>query len=65
MDPTVEKTIKALKRRLINGWRAGNTAEARDIVVRVVPKDAVVGIGDSSSVRQIKLIEALKARYGE
>ena len=62
MDPTVEKTIKALKRRLINGWRAGNTAEARDIVGRVVPKDAVVGIGDSSSVRQIKLIEALKER---
>lgn len=62
MDPVIKKTIKALEQRLIQGWRAENAAEAREIIGRIVPEDAVVGIGDSSSVRQIKVIEVLKAR---
>ena len=62
MDPNIEKTIKALKKRLINGWRAADAAGARDIIGMIIPKDAVIGTGDSSSVRQIKIIEALKAR---
>ena len=44
MDLTIEKTIKALKQRLIKGWRAANASEARDIVAKIVPKDAVIGV---------------------
>ncbi len=62
MDLIVDKTLKALERRFIRGWAARNAAEARDIMARIVPKDAVVGTGDSSSVRQVNIIEALIAR---
>jgi hypothetical protein len=62
MDLTIEKTIKGLKKRLIKGWKAADASEARDIVAKIVPKDAVIGVGDSSSVRQIRVIEALKER---
>ena len=53
MDAMIERTLESLQRRLIKGWAAANSAEARHIVGRVVPRDAVVGIGDSSTVRQI------------
>jgi hypothetical protein len=62
MDSAIGKTIEALGRRFIRGWAAADAAEARDIIERIVPADAVVGTGDSSSVRQIKVIDALKAR---
>ena len=44
------------------GWAAEDAAEARDIVLKVVPPEAVVGTGDSTSVRQIGIVEALEAR---
>lgn len=62
MDPVIDKTIKSLHKRLIIGWSARNAAHARQIICRIVPPQAVVGIGDSSSVRQIEIIEALNAR---
>lgn len=61
-DPVIEKTIKSLKKRFIIGWAAQNAAHAREIICGIVPSQAVVGIGDSSSVRQIEVIEALKGR---
>jgi L-lactate utilization protein LutB len=62
MDELMVKTIKALERRFIRGWAAADANEARDILLRLVPKDAVVGTGDSSSVRQIGAVAALEAR---
>jgi hypothetical protein len=61
-DPIIDKTIKALGKRQIVGWAAKNDADAREIITGIVPPKAVVGIGDSSSVRQIDVVEALKAR---
>jgi L-lactate utilization protein LutB len=61
-DPVIERTIKSLERRFIKGWAAANAEEAREIVARIVPQDAVVGTGDSSSVRQVGVVEALKVR---
>ncbi len=46
----------------MRGWAAADAAEAQEIVTRIVPKDAVVGIGDSSSVRQVGVVEALKQK---
>ena len=62
MDPIIDKTIESLKKRLMIGWAARNAAHAREIITGIVPSKAVVGIADSSSVRQIDVIEALKAR---
>jgi hypothetical protein len=62
MDQAITRTIKALGRREIIGWAAENAAEAREIVLRIVPPDAVVGTGDSTSVRQIGVVAALEAR---
>jgi L-lactate utilization protein LutB len=62
MDRTIVRTIRSLKKRQIVGWAAEDAAEARDIVLRIVPPEAVVGTGDSTSVRQIGIVEALEAR---
>lgn len=62
IDPVIDKTIKSLEKRLIVGWAARNAVHAREIICQIVPSQAVVGIGDSSSVRQIDVVEALKAR---
>ncbi|OFW56436.1 MAG: hypothetical protein A2133_11420 [Actinobacteria bacterium RBG_16_64_13] len=51
-----------MKKRQIVGWAAEDAAEAREIVLKIVPAGAVVGTGDSSSVRQIGMVEALEAR---
>lgn len=62
MWPTIERTIESLKKREIAGHGAKNASEARDIVLTIVPEEATVGTGDSSSVRQVGAIEALKSR---
>jgi L-lactate utilization protein LutB len=62
MNPLIQKTIKALGKRFIRGWEALDAAEAQEIVLRIVPQDAVVGTGDSSSVRQIGAVAALESR---
>lgn len=61
-EPIIAKTVAALKKRRIAGWAAQNSAQAREIIASIIPVDAEVGIGDSSSVRQIQVLEMLKAR---
>lgn len=62
MDKTVEDTLKALNGRDFKGWFAETTEEAKDLILDIIPLKAVVGIGDSSTIRQIGVIEALKNR---
>ena len=62
MDETVARTIRSLKRRQIVGWAAEDAADARDIILKIIPPEAVVGTGDSTSVRQIGITQALEAR---
>jgi hypothetical protein len=62
MQKTIEKTLKALRKREFKAWYAATADEAQAIVLGMTPLDAVVGIGDSSTVRQLEIVEALKAR---
>ncbi len=62
MDQAIARVIRALRQRQIEGWAAEDAAEARDIVLGIVHPQAVVGTGDSTSVRQIGVVEALEAR---
>ena len=62
MEKAIERTMKFLKRRNFHPLFARNREEARDLTLQLIPKIATVGIGDSSSVRQIGIIPSLIER---
>lgn len=62
MDEIIEKTLSSLRYRHLNGVFVENAEEAESQVLNLIPIDAVVGIGDSTTVRQIGVKEKLKER---
>jgi len=62
MNTDIEQTLASLKSRHINGIFAENSDDAHFNVLRLIPKDAVVGIGDSTSIRQMGIPQTLKER---
>jgi hypothetical protein len=62
MDQIIEKLKTSLQRREIDAHVAASRDEARDVVVDLIPSDAIVGIGDSSSVRQIGAVDAIRTK---
>jgi hypothetical protein len=62
MKPSIETTLNSLKRRGFKEWLAKDTDEAREMITGMISPEMVVGIGDSSTVRQIAVIEALQSR---
>jgi L-lactate utilization protein LutB len=61
-DKVIEKTLKAFKLRLLEGHFAKDREDARKQILDLIAVDRTVGIGDSSSVRQVDVIRALKSR---
>lgn len=62
MDLQIERTLVALRKRHINGIFAQNYEEACLKVLNLIPVDAVVGIGDSTTIRQLGVLTKLKKR---
>lgn len=62
MEEEIKKTLKSLEARNIKGWFTNNSEEARDLMLNLISRDATVGVGDSSTVRQIGIIKSLKNR---
>ena len=62
MDIQTQETLSSLHSRHINGFFAENDEEAIRKILSLIPKDAVVGIGDSTAVRQLGLTQVLKDR---
>ena len=62
MDKQIEKCLASLHSRNINGIFAANSKDATQKILSLIPQDAVVGIGDSSAVRQLGLLQRLKER---
>lgn len=62
MDEGIKKTLKYLKARKFNPHYADDGDTARKMILELVPLDAAVGFGDSSSVRQIGIAGELKKR---
>ena len=62
MHETIAKTLKALRKRKLKAWYAATADDARRLVLGMTPLDALVGIGDSSTVRQLGIVEGLEAR---
>lgn len=62
MDVQIEKSLASLKARHINGIFSENIEKARQEILTLIPREAVVGIGDSTTSRQMGIPEALKER---
>lgn len=62
MDKDIAIALKSLKKRGIRGIYAKNKEEAKSQILDIIPQQSVVGIGDSTTVRQIGVIDALKKR---
>ncbi len=62
MDSQIEKTLSSLQSRHINGFFAEDPEEANRKILALIPSGATVGIGDSTGVRQLGVLKALKDR---
>ncbi len=62
MEERIKTTLKALKARNMRAWCVGDREEARDHILNLIPDDAVVCVGDSSTVRQTGVIKELERR---
>lgn len=62
MDDYIEKTLASLRSRHIKGMFAKDIDDAKRNILDLIPRDAVVGIGDSTGVRQLGVLQALKTR---
>ncbi len=62
MDDYIEKTLTSLRSRHIKGMFAKDIDDANRNILGLIPQDAVVGIGDSTGVRQLGVLQALKTR---
>lgn len=56
------ETLKNLSANNFDAQLAENGEAARETILKVVSKDAVVGIGDSATIRQIGIVEELEKR---
>ena len=61
-EDLIEKVLSSLKTNRFNTAFAKDKEEAKEIISKMVPLDATVGIGDSATLRQIGVIEELKKR---
>lgn len=58
----LETAVKALAKHGFNAFWVETGAEARERVLDMIPLDAHVGFGGSMTMRQIGLVDALRAR---
>jgi len=62
MDIQIEETLSSLRSRHINAIFVENAEEATQKILSLIPKDAVVGIGDSTAARQLGILQVLKEK---
>ncbi len=62
MDAHIEKTLSSLQARHINGIFAEDASEANRKVLSLIPSGTTVGIGDSTSMRQLGTLNVLRER---
>ena len=62
MDSQIKEILSSLHARHINGIFVENSEEAIKKILSLVPKDAIVGIGDSTTMKQLGIPQALKER---
>ena len=62
MEKVIEKTLSSLNARHIHGIYAENYGEACRHVLRLIPQEAIVAIGDSTGIRQLGVLSPLRER---
>jgi hypothetical protein len=62
MDKDIAITLEGLRSRGLKGFFVENREEANAKILGLIPQASVVGIGDSTTLRQIGVIEELKKR---
>jgi L-lactate utilization protein LutB len=62
MDAQIEIALSSLRARHINGIFAEDDSEANRKILSLIPSDATVGIGDSTSMRQLGILKVLRER---
>jgi LUD domain len=62
MDDYLEKTLAALRSRHIKGIFAKDIKEANQKILDLIPQGAVIGVGDSTALRQLGVLQVLEAR---
>lgn len=62
MDMQIEECLASLRSRHMNGIFAENSEVACRKILDLIPQNAVVGIGDSTAVKQIGIVRALVER---
>jgi hypothetical protein len=62
MDTQIEECLASLRSRHVKGIFAENSEKARLKILDLIPQNAVVGIGDSTAVKQIGIVSALTER---
>jgi len=62
VDVLIEEVLAFLRSRHINGFFAENAEDAKQKVMSLISQDAVVGIGDSTTMRQLGIPQALKEK---
>jgi hypothetical protein len=62
MDIRIEELLSSLRLRHVNALFAENSEDARQKVMSLISQDAVVGIGDSTTMRQLGIPQTLKEK---
>ena len=62
MTPTMTNTLYSLVRKGFNVHHAATLAEAKNIVLKMIPEGASVGFGGSVTIRDMGLYDELKAQ---
>lgn len=62
MDVQIKEILSSLRSRHIKGIFAENSEDAIRKILSLIPNDAIVGIGDSTTMRQLGIPQALKER---
>jgi L-lactate utilization protein LutB len=58
----LDKTVKSLKKNGFDVLNFSSPEEAKSEILKMIPEDALVGVGGSVTIREMGLLEALKDR---
>ena len=65
MSQDIEATLKSLKANHFDARFAQTAAEAKTMMLEMIPSTATVGVGDSATLRQIGILEELTQQGNE
>ena len=57
-----KRAVEALKKRGFNAHYVETQAQAKEMILKEVPPGAIVGVGGSVTIREMKVLDDLRAR---